>query len=65
MRKCLFDSNRHKSSKMLIYMWNDMMAQIKMRSEGTHKYKESVRDIGKIASTLGDIQKHLTFIYTF
>ena len=50
---------------MLIYMWNDMMAQIKMRSEGTHKYKESVRDIGKIASTLSDIQKHLTFIYTF
>ena len=61
----MFDSNRHKSSKMLIYMWNDRMAQIKMKSEGSRKYKESVRDIGKIASTLGDIQKHLTFIYTF
>ena len=46
-------------------MWNDRMAQIKMKSEGSRKYKESVRDIRKIASTLGDIQKHLTFIYTF
>ena len=31
---------------MLIYMWNNMMGQIKMKSEGTHKYKKSVYDIG-------------------
>ena len=31
---------------MLIYMWNDMTGQIKLKSEGTRKYKESVHDIG-------------------
>ena len=40
---------------MLIYMWNYMMGQIKMQREGTRKHKVSVRDIGKITSTLGDI----------
>ena len=50
---------------MLIYMWNYMMGQIKMQSEGTRKYKVSVRDIRKITSTLGDIQKFLTFIRAF
>ena len=50
---------------MLIYMWNDMMGQIKMKSDGTRKCKESVRDIGQIVSTLGDIQKYLTVIHAF
>ena len=50
---------------MLIYMWNYMMGQIKLQSEGTRKYKVSVRDIRKITSTLGDIQKFLTFIRAF
>ena len=50
---------------MLIYMWNDMMRQIKMKSKGTRKCKKSVRDVGQIASTLGDIQKYLAFIHAF
>ena len=50
---------------MLIYMWNNMMGQIKMKSEGTRKYRESARDISQIASSLGDIQKHMTFIHAF
>ena len=50
---------------MLIYMWNDMMRQIKMKSKSTRKYKKSGRDVGQIASTLGDIQKYLTFIHAF
>ena len=36
---------------VLIYMWKDMMGQIKMKSECTHKYKEPVRDIRQIANT--------------
>ena len=50
---------------MLICMWRDTMGQIKMKIEGTRKYKELVCDIGQIANTLGDIQKYLTFIYAF
>ena len=41
------------------------MGQIKMKSDGTRKCKESVRDIGQIASTLGDIQKYLTVVHAF
>ena len=50
---------------MLIYMWNNMMGQIKMKSEGTRKYRESAHDIGQIASSLGNIQKYMTFIHAF
>ena len=50
---------------MLIYMWNNMMGQIKMKREGTRKYRESARDIGQIASSLGNIQKYMTFIHAF
>ena len=50
---------------MLICVWNDMMGQIKMKSEGTRKYKVSVLDIGQIASTLDDIRKYQTFIHEF
>lgn len=42
-----------------------MMGQIKMKSDGTRKCKDSVRDIGQIASTLGDIQKYLTVVHAF
>ena len=31
-----------------------------MKSEGTRKYKQSVRDIKQIVSALHDIQKYLT-----
>ena len=50
---------------MLIYMWNNMMGQLKIKREGTCKYKESVCDIGQIVSILGYIQKNLTFIPVF
>ena len=41
------------------------MGQIKIKSEGTHKYKKSVCDIGQIESTLGDNQKYLIFMHAF
>ena len=44
---------------------NQMTGQIKLKNEGTRKYKDSVRDIEQIASTLGDIQKYFIFIHTF
>ena len=46
-------------------MWNNIMGQIKIKSEGTHKYKKSVCDIGQIESTLGDNQKYLIFMHAF
>ena len=46
-------------------MWNDMTGQIKMKSEDTRKYKESVRNIEQIVSTLYDIQNYLTLYTNF
>ena len=42
-----------------------MTVQIKLKNEDIRKYKESVRDIKQIASTLGDIQKYFIFIHAF
>ena len=42
-----------------------MIAQMKIKSAGTGKYKTLVRDIGKIPDTSSDIQKYLTFIHVF
>ena len=44
---------------------NQMTVQIKLKNEDIRKYKESVRDIKQIASTLGDIQKYFIFIHAF
>ena len=46
-------------------MWNGMTAEIKIKSADTGKYKDLVRDMGQIPSTLNDIQKYLTFIHAF
>ena len=58
-RKRLFNSSWHRSSNNaeLYVEWHDGANQNK--GEGTRKYKELV------ASTLGDIQKYLTFIHAF
>ena len=50
---------------MLLYMWNNMMGRITMKSEATRKFSESVRDVGKIAECLGEICKYITFIHAF
>ena len=50
---------------MLLYMWNDLMGSIAMKSEATRKHKESVRDVGKMPESLGDIRKYITFIHAF
>ena len=50
---------------MLLYMWNDMMGHITMKSEATKKHGESVRDVGKIAECLGNIRKYITFSHAF
>ena len=46
---------------MLLYMWNDAMGRIVMKREGSKRHKESVRDIGKMAESLVDVRKYLTF----
>lgn len=50
---------------MLLYMWNDLMGCILMKNEATRKHAESVRDVGKICESLGDICKYITFIHAF
>ena len=50
---------------MLLYMWNDSMGRITMKCEGSKRHKESIRDIGKMTESLGDVRKYLTFIHAF
>ena len=50
---------------MLLYMWNDSMGRITMKCEGSKRHMESVRDIGKMAESLRDVRKYLTFIHAF
>ena len=46
---------------MLIYMWNEMMGKITMKSETTGKQNEVRRDIEQYSSCLGDIRKYITY----
>ena len=50
---------------MLIYFWNDLMGSIVMRSEATKRFPAVERDVSKIASCLGVVQKYITFIHAF
>ena len=50
---------------MLIYMWNEMMGKITMKSEATRKQNEVRRDIEQYSSCLGDIRKYITLIHAF
>ena len=52
-------------SIMLIYMWNEMIEKITMKSEATRKQKDVRRDIEQCSSCLGDIRKYITLIHAF
>ena len=41
------------------------MVTITMKCEATRKSKESIRDVGKMAESLGDIRKYITLIHAF
>ena len=50
---------------MLLYFWNSKVAEITMLSEPTKKNEGIVRNIGRIAESILDIRKYITFVPSF